>query len=348
MKAVLYEEFGAPLKTNIVPDPVLDNDAVIIKVMASGICRSDWHGWLGRDPDIKKLPHVPGHELAGVVEAVGKNVRKWKPSDRVTVPFVCGCGRCPECNSGNSQICDHQFQPGFTHWGSFAQYVSIKYADANLVKLPEQIDFVTAASLGCRFSTAYRACKEQGRVTAGNWVAVHGCGGVGLSSIIISSALGARVVAIDIDSEVLALAKSLGAEELINVKNDLDVVGAIHKITGRGADVSIDALGSISTCTNSILSLRKQGRHIQVGLLVGDDHQPKIPMEHVIAKELQIYGSHGMQTIKYAGMLNMICSGKLNPELLIGKRISLDEVPREIKQMNHFGAVGITIIDNFD
>ena len=348
MKAVLYEKFGAPLKVTDVPDPVPKDNAVIIKLMASGICRSDLHGWLGRDPDITRLPHIPGHELAGFVEAVGKKVRKWKIGDRITVPFVCGCGVCPECKSGNSQICDFQFQPGFTHWGSFAQYVSIEYADTNLVLLPEEVDFVTAASLGCRFSTAYRACIEQGKITSGNWVAVHGCGGVGLSAIMIANALGAKVIAIDINSDALELAKTLGAEVLINAGDHPDVIDVIRKVTVRGANVSIDALGSVRTCTNSILCLRKQGRHIQVGLLVGNDYQPRIPMEQVISKELQIFGSHGMQANKYDEMLNKICSGQLNPGMLIGKKISLDEVPQEMERMNGFGGMGITVIDRFE
>jgi alcohol dehydrogenase len=348
MKAIIYKEFGVPLESANLPDPEPDEEAVVIKVKASGICRSDWHGWLGRDPDIKKLPHVPGHELAGIVEVIGKNVNKFYPGDRVTVPFVCGCGKCPECKSGNSQVCDHQFQPGFTHWGSFAQYVSIKYADSNLVKLPDEMDFVTTASLGCRFGTAFRACVEQANIKSGNWIAVHGCGGLGLSAIMIANALGARVIAVDINSEVLSLAKSIGAEILINAKDNSEVAETIKTITVRGAHISIDALGSITTCTNSILCLRKRGRHIQVGLLVGDEYQPKIPMEHVIAKELQIYGSHGMQANKYEDMFNMILSGKLNPGLLIGKKISLEEVPKEIKRMDQYGDPGITIIDRFE
>ena len=198
MKAVIFEDFGASPKIANVPDPVPTDDGAVIKVMASGICRSDWHGWMGRDPDITRLPHVPGHELAGVVEDVGKDVTGWKPGDRITVPFVCGCGTCPECNTGNHHICDNQSQPGFTHWGSFAEYVLIRYADTNLIRLPEEIDFVTAASLGCRFSTSFRACSLQGEAAPGKWVAVHGCGGVGLSAVMISHALGANVIAIEI------------------------------------------------------------------------------------------------------------------------------------------------------
>jgi alcohol dehydrogenase len=347
MKAIIFEHFGSPLKIATVADPTADDDGVVIKVMASGICRSDWHGWLGRDPDIKKLPHVPGHELAGTIEEIGKDVKKWKRGDRVTVPFVCGCGSCPECKSGNHQICDNQFQPGFTNWGSFAEYVSIRYADTNLVHLPDEIDFVNGASLGCRFSTSFRAVQSQGEVKPGNWVAVHGCGGVGLSAVMIAYALDANVIAIDINKESLNLAKSLGAKVIINAKDREDIVREIRKVTNRGADVSIDALGNVNTCSNSILCLRKGGRHVQVGLMVGDDYLPKLPMDQVIAKELQIYGSHGMQANKYKNMFDMISSGKLNPDLLIGKKIRLDEAPKVLEHMNQYDSVGITVIDKF-
>ena len=347
MKAVIFERFGGPLTVAQVDDPVADRDGVVIKVEASGICRSDWHGWLGHDPDITRLPHVPGHELAGIVEETGKDVTRWRRGDRVTVPFVCACGTCPECAGGNHQICDRQFQPGFTGWGSFAQYVAIKYADVNLVRLPEQIDFVTAASLGCRFATSFRAVVAQGRVTPGQWVAVHGCGGVGLSAIMIARALEAQVIAVDIDRSVLELAKRLGAAVAINARETADVPGLIREVTGRGAHVSIDALGSAATCVNSILCLRKRGRHVQVGLLAGDDYLPRIPMHQVIGRELQICGSHGMQASQYGDMIAMIVSGRLNPKALIGKNIPLEDAPGELEKMDRFGAVGITVIDRF-
>ncbi len=215
MKAVLYEEFRQPPRVTQVPDPVPVPGGVVLRVQATGVCRSDWHGWMGHDPDIV-LPHVPGHELAGTIEAVGPGVRNWKVGDRVTVPFVCACGTCPECHSGNQQVCDHQFQPGFTHWGSFAEYVAIPQADLNLVALPETMDYATAASLGCRFATSFRAVVDQGRTSAGQWVAVHGCGGVGLSAIMIANAIGANVVAVDIAEDKLALARSLGAAAVVN------------------------------------------------------------------------------------------------------------------------------------
>lgn len=347
MRAVVFEKFGGRLAVAQVPDPLAADDGVVIKVEASGICRSDWHGWLGHDPDITRLPHVPGHELAGVVEEAGKSVARWRRGDRITVPFVCACGRCPECLSGNHQVCDHQFQPGFTGWGSFAQYVALRYADVNLVRLPEEMDFVTAASLGCRFATSYRAIVAQGQVSAGQWVAVHGCGGVGLSAIMIAHALGAEVIAVDIDAKILDLARKLGAAVAIDAKEHTDVAGAIRDVTGRGADVSVDALGSVATCSNSILCLRKRGRHVQVGLLAGEDYLPRIPMHRVIAHELQLCGSHGMQANKYGQMLAMIVSGKLNPRSMIGKTVSLDDAPGELAKMGQFGSVGITVIDRF-
>jgi len=348
MRAVVYRGFGGPLEVTEVADPVVEDDGVIVKVEASGICRSDWHGWLGHDSDIRTLPHVPGHELAGRVEDVGGAVTRWQPGDRVTVPFVCACGTCPECESGNHQVCDHQTQPGFHHWGSFAQYVALRHADVNLVGLPPEMDFVTAASLGCRFATSYRAIVDQGGVAAGEWVAVHGCGGVGLSAVMIAAALGARVVAVDIDEESLDRAQVVGATDVINARTTDSVVDRIREVTGRGAHLSIDALGSAQTCVDSILCLRKRGRHVQIGLLAGDDFQPRLPMEFVIGRELEIYGSHGMQAVRYGEMLGMITDGRLQPQRLIGKTVPLDEVPAEIEAMGRYDNVGITVIDRFD
>ncbi|MGL4196352.1 MAG: alcohol dehydrogenase catalytic domain-containing protein, partial [Allorhizobium sp.] len=230
MRAMYYEQFGAAPEIRTLPDPTPTNAGVVIYVKATGLCRSDWHGWMGHDPDIR-LPHVPGHELAGTIAAVGRDVRRFKVGDRVTVPFVSGCGHCMECRSGNQQVCEEQFQPGFTHWGSFAEYVAIDYADQNLVHLPEEISYETAASLGCRFATSFRAVVDQGRLQGGEWLAVHGCGGVGLSAIMIGAALGANVVAIDIAEDKLALAKALGASVTIDSRSVADVSEAVREVT---------------------------------------------------------------------------------------------------------------------
>lgn len=344
MKAAIYHAFGDALTIEDVKDPTPPPGGVVIAVKATGLCRSDWHGWMGHDPGIS-LPHVPGHELAGVIEAIGPEVSNWKPGDRVTLPFCCGCGACPQCESGNHQVCDRQFQPGFSHWGSFADYVAIDYADVNLVRLPDELDFVTAASLGCRFVTSFRAVVDQGQVSAGQWVAVHGCGGVGLSAIMIAKAMDAQVVAVDIDDKKLAFATRIGADAVINAGTDDAVARSIKHTTNGGAHVSIDALGSIATCSNSIRCLRKRGKHIQVGLMLGDDRSPTVSMARVIAFELEILGSHGIQAHRYPELLSMIRAGDLKPDLLVGKTISLDDALIELPAMNTFTGTGVTVID---
>jgi alcohol dehydrogenase len=346
MKAALYRNFQGLVTIENLPDPTPKDNGVVIAVEATGLCRSDWHGWMGHDTDIA-LPQVPGHELAGKVAAIGKGVRNFKVGDRVTVPFVCGCGTCGECNSGNHQVCDNQSQPGFTHWGSFAEYVAIDFADTNLVKLPPEISSVTAATLGCRFITSYRAVVQQGRVTGGQYVVVHGCGGVGLSAIMIANALGAQVIGVDISEETLRFAQSLGAVATVNGTNSTDVVEEIRQLTKGGAHVSIDALGSQETCFNSIANLRKRGKHIQVGLMTGDHQHPSIPMDKVLANELEILGSHGMQAHKYPEMLGMIRNGKLHPEKLIERTISLAEAAVTLPKMNEFTHRGVLVVDSF-
>nr|WP_242690210.1 zinc-dependent alcohol dehydrogenase family protein [Paracoccus fontiphilus] len=341
----MFEKFQEAPRLVTAKDPAPQPDGVVLKVAATGVCRSDWHGWMGHDDDID-LPHVPGHELAGIVEAVGKDVTNWKVGDKVTVPFICGCGSCSECHAGQQQVCLHQEQPGFTHWGSFAEYVGIHQADLNLVALPDSMDFATAASLGCRFATSFRAVIDQGRVSAGQWVAIHGCGGVGLSAVMIAAAAGANVIGVDLDPAKLNFARELGAVAAIDGR-EADVPGAIRDITRGGAHVSLDALGHPVTMTNSILCLRPRGKHVQVGLMLGEHAAPAIPMPRIVGQEIQLLGSHGMQAHRYGAMLDLVSSGKLNPARLVGDRIALADAPQALMDMDKFQSVGATVITRF-
>ncbi|MGP4045635.1 zinc-dependent alcohol dehydrogenase family protein [Streptomyces sp. 2A115] len=341
MRAVVFERYGEPAEVRDVPDPVPAPHGVVVRVEATGLCRSDWHGWQGHDPDIT-LPHVPGHELAGTVEAVGGLVTGWRPGDRVTVPFVCACGSCASCAAGDQQVCERQTQPGFTHWGSFAEYVALDHADVNLVAVADELSFGTAASLGCRFATAFRAVVAQGRVAPGEWVAVHGCGGVGLSAVMIAAAAGARVVAVDLSPRALDLARKFGAAECVDASAGGGAAEAVRELTGGGAHLSLDALGSPVTCAASVNGLRRRGRHVQVGLLPQD---PVLPMARVIGLELELLGSHGMPAHAYPPMLESVRAGVLRPDLLVTSTIPLDEAPAALAAMGTAPGAGVTVIE---
>ncbi len=341
MQAVQYDAYGAAPVLVEIPAPDCPLDGVLIAVRATGVCRSDWHAWQGHDP--VPLPQVPGHEYAGVIQEVGPRVTTRRVGERVTVPFVCGCGRCDYCAAGDAQVCPDQSQPGFTGPGSFAELVAVPAADLNVVPLPDELDFVTAASLGCRFATSYRALTAHGQVSRGQWVAVHGCGGVGLSAVLIASALGARVVAVDVSEPALRLAEDLGAEVLI--EGGPDVARRVVEATGGGAHVSLDAFGSTDTAVASVSSLRPRGRHVQVGLLLGDSATPPLPMGAVLAKELEIHGSHGMAARDYPAMLDLVASGTLQPGRLVGSVIGLGEAGAALAAMSRPATTaGVTVV----
>jgi alcohol dehydrogenase len=264
----------------------------------------------------------------------------------VTVPFACGCGACGYCQAGDTQVCPRQTQPGFTGPGSFAELVAIHAADVNLVALPDSVGFVAAACLGCRFATAFRALTVHGRLGSGDWLAVHGCGGVGLSAVMIAAALGARIIAVDVADAALDRARDLGAEHVINARQDDDPAAAIRDITGGGAQVSVDALGSPVTAAGSVRCLRRRGRHVQIGLLPGAPAGPQIPMGRVIAQELEIYGSHGMAARDYPPMLSRVADQTFRLDLLLGPVISLQDAGTALASMDGPpSAAGMTVID---
>jgi len=347
----VYSSYGELPVVREVAEPECPADGVVIAVAATGVCRSDWHAWRGHDP--VALPHVPGHEFAGVILERGSQVDGFAVGDRVTAPFVCGCGRCELCLSGNAQVCPEQTQPGFTGPGSFAERVVIHGAEVNLVRLPDSVDFVAAAALGCRLATAFRAVTVHGRLAKGQWLAVYGCGGVGLSAVLVGVALGARVVAIDPHPAALDRARQLGVERCLSVGDDagmkhlgpVPIDQAVRDIIDGGAHVTLDAVGSPVIAATAVRSLRRRGRHVQVGLLLGEDAMTALPMNVVIAQELEIYGSHGMAAVDYPAMLDLITSGLLQPERLIGSVIGLEEAGEALAAMDAGTTTGITVID---
>lgn len=345
MKAAVMEAFGEPLVIRDVADPKAPDDGVVIRVGANGICRTDWHYWQGHWS--LSLPHVLGHELTGVIETVGPRVGTWKPGQRVIVPAVLGCSACPSCRSGFSNLCDNEFTPGFTAWGGYAERVAVPYADANLVALPEELGFAEAASLGCRFMTSFRAVIFRGRVRPGEWVAVYGCGGIGLSAVMIAAAAGATVVAVDIDRRNLDMARSVGAAFTVDATEPDHPAEVVRSITGGGADVSFDAVGHPETCRNAVRSLKKRGRHVQIGLLGEDNGEMLLPVDLIVAKELEFLGSLTMPVQDYPVLLDMVTAGRLKPAKLITDTISLEDAGATLAAMDTFDTVGVIVIDRF-
>lgn len=348
MRAVLIEAFGEPARLARVPDPTPPAHGVVVAVAATGVCRSDWHAWQGHDPDVT-LPHVPGHELAGTVVAVGPDVRRWRVGDLVTTPFVTACGTCPECSAGHQQVCRDQTQPGFTGWGSFAELVALDRADVNLVDLTAVAGalgdrpLVVAAALGCRVATAFRAVNDVAAVRTGEWVAVHGCGGVGLAAIAVAVAAGARVVATDPSPDARALARGFGAEDVLDPTRD-DPVAAITERTAGGAHASFDAVGLPAVCEASIRCLRRRGRHVQIGLLPPAAGRPSVPMDLVVARELQVLGSHGMAAHDYPRLLALVAAGRLPLDRLVQRTLPLTAGPQALADVGAATAAGVTVL----
>jgi D-arabinose 1-dehydrogenase-like Zn-dependent alcohol dehydrogenase len=354
MRAVSYAAYRQWPELVDLPDPVCPADGVLVRVAASGVCRSDWHAWQGHDP--VPLPMVPGHEFAGEVAEVGARVRRWQVGERVVVPFACGCGQCPVCRAGDTHVCPEQTQPGFTGWGSFAELVAVHAADTNVVALPPGLDPVAAAALGCRYATAHRALVGVGRLADGEWLVVHGCGGVGLSAVQIGVALGARVIAVDVSAHALTRATELGAVGTLLLRRGPatlapdEVAARLVEMTDGGPHLHLDAIGAPGALQAGVLALRPRGRHVQVGLLLGADASCAVPMSRVVARELAVLGAHGMPAGDYPGLLTLLDPARgaqaLRPQQLIGRVIGLADAPAALAALGEPAAYpGLTVID---
>lgn len=345
MKALLLEAVERMVLREV-PDPTPDADGAVVRVHANGVCRTDWHFWVGDKPG--NYPLLMGHEFCGVVEAVGKGVTRFKAGDRVVVPFSGSDGTCEYCRSGRSNLCDAFLLPGAAYKGGYAEYVGVPKAERNLVHLPETISFRDGAALGCRFMTAFHGLMGTARVRAGEWVVIYGCGGVGLSAINIAAAAGAYAIGVDINQPSLELAQAMGAAHIINSR-ETDPVAAVQELTRGGAHVSVDALGIAATCLNGVRSLRKGGRHVQIGLTTKEEKgHVALPVDEMIAKEIQFLGSFGMPVHRYDVLLSLVASGRLAPARMVSGEIALSEVESVFRRMSAFGNVGTYVVTRFE
>ncbi|WP_146343958.1 alcohol dehydrogenase catalytic domain-containing protein [Phaeobacter marinintestinus] len=345
MRAAVLTHWRAPLDVQDVSDPDCAANSVVLKVLACGVCRSDWHAWTGADPYVI-LPHVPGHEFCGEVVEVGSAVALWKSGDRVIAPFILACGHCADCAAGNQTICADQVVPGFTVAGAFAEYIEVPYADANLTALPDTMSPEIAAALGCRVTTAWHALTGRAQLKGGEWLAVIGGGGIGISAMMLGRALGARVIVVDVVQDKLDYATRLGASAVVNAA-ETDAAEAVREITGGGADVAVEALGVEATTVTALSCLRKLGRMVQVGMPAGDHATMAIPMDRVYSGQLAVYGTRGMPSWRYPSLLNLLTSQNLDLTPLVTRTIGLSGASAELQAFDRPAPPGVAVITDF-
>ncbi|GGL57463.1 zinc-binding dehydrogenase [Wenxinia marina] len=343
MKAAVLREYRAPLSLEDRPEPACPPDGVVLRVLACGVCRSDWHGWTGEHPRVKP-GSVGGHEFCGEVVEAGPQ-SGWTTGDVLVAPFLLGCGHCPACRSGVEHTCPDMIYPGLGTDGAFAEYVAVPRGH-NLHRLPESLDPVTAAGLGCRVMTAWHGLTDRAALVPGEWLVVHGAGGVGLAAVIVGRAMGARVVAVDVVPEKLDFARAHGAEAVVDAR-DADAVAQVREITGGGAHVSVEAAGIEPTLNASIATLRPLGRHVQCGMPIGHTARMQIDLNGVFMKNLALYGSKGMPPHRYPQLFSLIESGSVDFAPMIGRRIALSDVSAELAAFDGPAPPGVAVVTDF-
>ncbi|MEL6701077.1 MAG: zinc-dependent alcohol dehydrogenase family protein [Pseudomonadota bacterium] len=342
MRAAVVRDFNEDLSIETLPDPACPDDGVVLEVAACGICRSDFHGWTGEHPKVSD-GSVLGHEYCGTVVEAGANA-KYKPGDRLIAPFILGCGTCAACQTGASNACDDAIVPGFGTQGAYAEYVAVPH-DHNLVHLPDSLSPALAAGLGCRVTTAWHALTDRAGVKAGDWVAIHGTGGIGLSALLLAKMLGARVIVVDIVEDKLQEALRLGADAAVNA-SDGNSAAAIRDLTGGGAQVSIEALGIAATTNASVECLSTLGRHVHIGMPAGDGMM-HINMRAIYAKQLAFYGTRGMPSWKYPTLLGMIERGDVDLAPMLDRTVPLSGASAELRAMHGPTPLGTAVITDF-
>lgn len=347
-RAAVLTEYEEPLEIQEIEPRTAGPDGIVVETQACGICRSDWHGWKGHWAGAPPRDHVLGHEPAGRVVEIGEDVEKFQNGDQIAVPFVNACGGCQHCWSGHSHLCDDGRSLGFSPDlpGAFATQFTLPNADFNAIHLPNSMTPVDMAGLGCRFATSFHGLVHRADVAPGNWVAIHGCGGIGLSAVHVADAIGARVVAIDLNEKALSMAAELGADATVQA-DEVDVVEEINAITDGGASVSIDALGVEETCQNSISCLEPLGQHVQIGMASTSDGMLPIDVTGIADSEVTIHGVKGMPPHRYDEILDMTAVGDLDPGKLVTQTVSLEQVSDRIAAMDDFGTVGIEVVNEF-
>jgi S-(hydroxymethyl)glutathione dehydrogenase/alcohol dehydrogenase len=343
MKAAVLNAVGAPLVIEDIPVPAPRDGEVLLKVAACGVCHTDLHvikGEVGFP-----LPCVLGHEVSGVIEAVGRGVTHVRPGERVVGTFIMPCGFCRFCVQGRDDLCETFFglnrlkgalydgetrlaRPDGSPLAMYSMAGLAEYAvtpATSVFPLPASVPLEDACILGCAVPTAYGAVHHQGELQAGQSVAVIGAGGVGSNMIQVARALGAsQVIAVDIAEDKLAAARRLGATDVVNGLAG-DPVEAVRELSGGGVDLALEALGRSETVLNAFNMVRDGGRVVVVGIAAGTTQAP-IEITRLVRRSVTLKGSYGARMRSDLPVLiRMLETGQIGVSNLITRRFRLDE-----------------------
>jgi 6-hydroxycyclohex-1-ene-1-carbonyl-CoA dehydrogenase len=321
MKAAVFHGPEAGMKVEDIPVPQIGPDQILVKVAACGACHTDLHYIEHGVPTFKKPPIVLGHEASGVVEEVGVDVDNFKAGQRVLIPAVLSCGRCRFCRMGRENICSDMKMLGNHFDGAYAEYVGVPAKDVLI--LPDSIPLEDASIIADALSTPYHAIKNRAEVKAGDTVVVFGCGGVGINAVQLAAAVGAYVIAVDINDRKLEWANELGAARTIDASKIERVSKEIRKLTGGGADIALEVIGNPRTIEEAFESVRIGGRLC----VVGYTHEPiSIVGGKIMFKEIDVVGSLGCPPGEYVPLIRMVELGKINVTRLVTHRFDLDHI----------------------
>lgn len=326
MRAAIFHAPGKPLTVEEVETPKPGPGEILVKVAACGVCATDLH-YLHGIPTFKKPPLILGHEVSGWVEAAAPDVTTFKPGETVLVPAVLSCGECLNCRRGRDNICERMVMPGNHADGGFAEFLTIPAR--TLVRLPDGLPIQESAIISDAVSTPFHAVRNRGRVQGGDWVAIFGCGGVGINAVQIAAALGASVLAVDLDSKKLAQARELGAAEAFN-SQEIDVPKAIRKLTGGGVDVAFEIVGRPQVLDQAFSSVRPGGTLV----VVGSSEEPwTFAVSRLMFREISVLGSLGCCSAEFPTILEMVRAGKIRLEPVVGDRLPLERINEALARL---------------
>ena len=308
MRALVLDTFDGPFIPRDVATPTIAPHEALVRVRNVGVCGTDVKIRAGR-MGLGVIPLIMGHEIAGEVADVGAEVRGFAPGDRVVVNFYVTCGRCQFCRVGRDTLCHEVRQHGFSIDGGFAEYV--KTPGVNLCKVPDHVSLEAACILGDAVATSYHAITRRAQVKPGTTVALIGVGGVGLHALQMARLAGGRVIAVDVNEARLDVARSLGADAVVDARS-----GPFHETVrrltgGQGADVVLEFVANPQTLPSSYQSVKRAGRLVFVGYTPGLP-LPVMPHE-LVRNELEIVGSRANTKQELQETMDLVAGGRIKP-----------------------------------